>query len=186
MKKCFLLMGLIIALPLVACNKGPTRVEYEEFYNKTQGIEDYHHTHATVVVTFFSDLTQGGESSKTDLKMTLNYTWNNEQNRFIADEENEIDFGSEISRNLKDRYKNMPEEKEDIKSLGFKYYINPFKVYVDITETIESRTIRTIESSTYDKYGYITSYLLQATASGTYQDQPISGTQKTAYSVTYE
>ena len=57
--------------------------------------------------------------------------------------------------------------------------------YVDYTETREERTIRTIESHTYNSYGYLTDYLLQATANGTYKGEPINGTQKTTYSISY-
>ena len=74
---------------------------------------------------------------------------------------------------------------KDSKNLGYQYYINPFMSYVDYTETIEERTIRTIESQTYNNYGYLTDYLLQATANGTYKGEPLNGTQKTAYSISY-
>ena len=181
MKKGSILFCFISALSLAACNKtGPTKVEYSMFYQKIQEIEENHHSHATMTVTYFDDLSGKGET----IKAMLNYSWNDEQNKFVPDEEYEYDLTDEINRTIKDEFKKA-EESEDSKSLGYQYFINPFKVYVDYTETIEERTIRTIESSTYNSYGYLTNYLLQATANGTYKGEPFNGTQKTAYSILY-
>lgn len=182
MKKGLALFCFISALSLAACNKtGPTRVEYSEFYQKIQEIEENHHSHATMTVTSFQDLSGKGETKKA----TLKYSWSDEQNKFIPDEEYEYDLTDEINRTIKDEFKKA-EEPEDNKSLGYQYFINPFISYVDYTETIEERTIRTIESQTYNSYGYLTDYLLQATAKGTYKGEPLNGTQKTTYSISYK
>ena len=182
MKNGFVLFCFISSLSLVGCNKntGPTKVEYSEFYQKIQEIENNHHSHATMIVTYFEDLSGKGET----IKATLNYSWNDEQNKFVPDETYEYDLTDEINRTIKVAF-NKAEESEDSKSLGYQYFINPFKCYVDYTETIEERTIRTIESETYNSYGYLTDYLLKATAKGTYKDEPINGTQKTVYSISY-
>ena len=182
MKKGLALFCFISALSLAACNKntGPTKVEYSEFYQKIQEIEENHHSHATMTVTYFNDLSGKGETKR----VTLNYSWNDEQKKFIPDETYEYDLTDEINRTVKDKFKKA-EESEDSKSLGYQYFINPFKSYVDYTETIEERTIRTIESNTYNNYGYLTNYLLQATAKGTYKGEPLNGTQKTVYSISY-
>ena len=183
MKKRSILFCFISMLSLVACNKntGPTRVEYSVFYQKIQEIESNHHSHATMTVTYFDDLSGDGKTKQA----TLNYSWNDEQNKFVPDETYEYDLTDEINRTIKDEFKKA-EESEDSKSLGFQYFIEPFKSYVDYTETIEERTIRTIESQTYNSYGYLTDYLLQATANGTYKGEPFNGTQKTTYSISYK
>lgn len=186
MKKGILLLGIISTLSLVACGNNGTKTTYEDFYNKTQEIEDYHYSEATLTVSAYSDITQEGETTKDDRTMTFKYTWNTETNKFAPVEENEFGFEDEISKTVKAIYANHPEESKDSKDLGFEYYINPFKVYVDVTDTIEQRTLRTIESHTYDKYGYLTEYFLQVTASGEYKDQPISGIQKMTYSISYK
>ena len=183
MKKLFLLIGCIPVLSIVACNQngGGKKVEYSEFYQKMQEIEENHHSHATMNVTYFDDLSGKGKT----IKATLNYSWSDEQNKFVPDEEYEYDLTDEINRTIKDEFKKA-EESEDSKNLGYQYFINPFISYVDYTETIEERTIRTIESQTYNNYGYLTDYLLQATANGTYKGEPINGTQKTTYSISYK
>ena len=182
MKKGLALFCFISVLSLVACNKtGPTKVEYSEFYQKIQEIEENHHSHATMNITYFDDLSGKGKT----IKATLNYSWSDEQNKFVPDEEYEYDLTDEINRTIKDEFKKA-EESEDSKSLGYQYFINPFICYVDYTETIEERTIRTIESQTYNSYGYLTDYLLQATANGTYKGEPLNGTQKTTYSISYK
>lgn len=182
MKKGLTLFCFISTLSLVACNKntGPTKVEYSEFYQKIQEIESNHHSHATLNVTYFDDLSGEGVTKQA----TLNYSWNAEQNKFIPDEEYEYDLTDDINRTIKDEFKKA-EESEDSKELGYQYFIEPFMSYVDYTETIEERTIRTIESHTYNNYGYLTDYLLQAIANGTYKGEPINGTQKTVYSISY-
>ena len=182
MKKGLALFCFISTLSLAACNKntGPTKVEYSEFYQKIQEIEENHHSHATMTVTYFDELSGDGKTTK----VTLNYSWSDEENKFVPDETYEFDLAHEINKTIKNKYKKA-EESEDSKSLGYQYFINPFKVYVDYTETIEERTIRTIESSTYNSYSYLTNYLLQATANGTYKGEPFNGTQKTAYSILY-
>ena len=188
MKKLFLSLCFISTLSLVACNNnaGATKTTYEDFYNKTQEIEDYHHSEATLTITYFSDFIQGEEVIKENRTRTYKYTWNTEANMFAPVEEYDSDFANEISKTAKELYANKPQDSEDNINMGYEYYINPFKVYVDYTETIESRTIRSIESFTYDKYGFLTNYLLQVEAEGTYKDQPISGMQKIAYSVSYK
>lgn len=192
MKNRFALFCFISTLSLVACNKnGQTKVEYSEFYQKIQEIEENHHSHATLDVTYFDDLS--GE--RQTMHATLNYSWNDEQNKYIPDETYEFDLSDEINRTIKDEFKKA-EESEDSKNLGYQYFINPFKCYVDFTEkmyetvvdtgTMEERTIRTIESQTYNSYGYLTDYLLQATVNGTYKGEPLNGTQKTTYSISYK
>ena len=183
MKKGFLLFCFVSTLSLVACNQntGPKKVEYSEFYQKIQEIENNHHSHATMNITYFNDLSGTGET----IKATLNYSWGDEQNKFVPDEEYEYDLTDELNRTIKDEFKRA-EESEDSKDLGYQYFIEPFKSYVDYTETIEERTIRTIESQTYNNYGYLTDYLLQATANGTYKGEPLNGTQKTTYSISYK
>ena len=182
MRNRFIVFCFLSTLSLVACNKntGPTKVEYSEFYQKIQEIEENHHSHATMTVTYFNDLSGKAET----MKATLNYSWSDEQNKFVPDEEYEYDLTDEINRTIKDEFKRA-EESEDSKSLGYQYFINPFKAYVDCTETIEERTVRTIQSQTYNNYGYLTDYLLQATVNGTYKGEPINGTQKTTYSISY-
>ena len=182
MKKGLLLFCFISTLSLVACNNNnsPKKVEYSEFYQKIQEIENNHHSHATLNITYFDDLSGVGQT----INATLNYSWNDEQNKFLPDEKYEYDLTDEINRTVKDKFKKA-EESEDSKNLGYQYFIEPLKAYVDYTETIEERTIRTIESQTYNNYGYLTDYLLQATAKGTYKGEPLNGTQKTVYSVSY-
>ena len=180
MKKGFLLFSFISTLSLVACNNSPKKVEYSEFYQKIQEIENNHHSHATLNITYFDDLS----GDKQTINATLNYSWNDEQNKFLPDEKYEYDLTDEINRTIKDEFKRA-EESEDSKSLGYQYFINPFKAYVDCTETIEERTVRTIQSQAYNNYGYLTDYLLQATVNGTYKGEPLNGTQKTAYSISY-
>lgn len=182
MKNGFALFCFISTLSLVACNnKGQTKVEYSEFYQKIQEIEENHHSHATLDVTYFDDLSGEGQT----MHSTLNYSWSDEQNKYIPDETYEYDLSDEINRTIKDKFKKA-EESEESKNLGYQYFINPFKSYIDYTETIEERTIRTIESQTYNSYGYLTDYLLQATVNGTYKGEPLNGTQKTTYSISYK
>lgn len=182
MKNRFALFCFISAFSLVACNNnGPTKVAYSEFYQKIQEIEENHHSHATLDVTYFDDLS--GE--RQTMHATLNYSWSDEQNKYIPDETYEYDLSDEINRTIKDKFKKA-EESEESKNLGYQYFINPFKSYIDYTETIEERTIRTIESQTYNSYGYLTDYLLQATVNGTYKGEPLNGTQKTTYSISYK
>ena len=185
MKKGFVLFCFVSALSLVACNKtAPTQVEYAEFYQKIQEIENNHHSHATMNITYFDDLSGKGKT----IKATLNYSWSDEQNKFVPDEEYEYDLTDELNRTIKDEFKKA-EESEESKSLGYQYFIEPFKSYIDYTETVEEdgeRTIRTIQSLTYNNYGYLTDYLLQATAKGTYKGEPLNGTQKTTYSISYK
>ena len=183
MKKLFLLIGCISAFSVMACNqnKAPKKVTYSEFYQKIQEIEDNHHTHATLSLTYSDDLSGDGSN----VKATLKYTWSDELNEYVPDEEYEIDLTSEINRTIKDKFKRA-EESEDQKEFGYQYFIEPFKSYVDYTETIEERTIRTIESQTYNNYGYLTDYLLQATVNGTYEGEPFNGTQKIVYSISYK
>ncbi len=90
MKKGLALFCFISALSLAACNKNtaPTKVEYSEFYQKIQEIEENHHSHATMNITFFDDLSRKGKT----IKATLNYSWNDEQNKFVPDEEYEYDI----------------------------------------------------------------------------------------------
>ena len=182
MKKGLLLFCFVSALSLVACNQNtsPKKVEYSEFYQKIQEIENNHHSHATMNITYFDDLSGKGET----IKATLKYSWSDEQNKFVPDEEYEYDLTDEINRTIKDEFKKS-EESQDQKDLGYQYFIEPFKYYVDYTETIEERTIRTIESQTYNNYGYLTDYLLQATVNGTYKGEPLNGTQKTVFSISY-
>lgn len=182
MKKLFLVVGSISVLSLVACNQAPApkKVSYEEFYQKIQEIENNHHNHATLSLTYFDDLSGNGETNQA----TLNYTWNTEQNKFLPDETYQFDLADEINRTIKDEFKRS-EEGQDQKDMGYQYFIEPFKSYVDYTETIEQRTLRTIQSRTYNSYGYLTDYLLQVTANGTYQGKPLNGTQKTAYTISY-
>lgn len=183
MKKLYLLVSYIFVFSIVACNQktSPTKVDYSEFYEKIQEIEENHHSHATMTVTFFDDIYGDGKTKQA----TLNYSWNDEQNKFVPDETYEYDLTDELNRTIKDEFKKA-EESEDSKSLGYQYFINPFKFYVDYTETIEERTIRTIQSNTYNNYGYLTHYLLKATAKGTYQGEPFNGTEKTEYSISYK
>ena len=181
MKKCFLLIGFVSTLSLVACNKGPEKVDYEQFYNKIQEIEDHHYSYATLALAYSDSISGDGST----IKATLNYTWSEETNDFIPDEDYKYDLAESVNKTIKDKYKRS-QESEDAKELGYKYYINPFKVYIDYTETIEERTIRTIESQTYNNYGYLTDYLLQATANGTYKGEPLNGTQKISYSISYK
>ena len=181
MKKCFLLIGFVSTLPLVACNKGPEKVDYEQFYNKIQEIEDHHYSYATLALAYSDSISGDGST----IEATLNYTWSEEANNFIPDEEYEYDLAESVNKTIKDKC-NRSQESEDAKELGYKYYINPFKVYIDYTETIEDRTVRIIESSTYDKYGYLTNYLLEVTAKGTYKGEIIDGTQKASYSISYK
>ena len=186
MKKGYLLFCFVSAISFVACNQntGPKKVEYSVFYQKIQEIENNHHSHATMNITYFNDLSGTGET----IEATLNYSWSDEQNKFVPDEEYEYDLTDEINRTIKDDFKRA-EESEDSKDLGYQYFIEPFKCYVDYTETIveeEERTIRTIQSQTYNNYGYLTDYLLQATANGTYKGEPLNGTQKTTYSISYK
>ena len=123
MKNGFALFCFISTLSLVACNNnGPTKVEYSEFYQKIQEIEENHHSHATMNITYFEDLSGKGET----IKATLNYSWSDEQNKFVPDEEYEYDLTDEINRTIKDEFKRA-EESEDSKSLGYQYFINPFK-----------------------------------------------------------
>ena len=182
MKKLFLLTCCISMLSIAACNKngGSKKVEYSEFYQKIQEIEDNHHSRASLVLTYLYDLS--GE--KQTQKATLNYSWSDEENKFVPDENYEYDLTSEINRTIKDKFR-VSEESQEQKDLGYQYFIEPFKSYVDYTETIEERTIRTIESQTYNSYGYLTDYLIQATVNGTYKGEPINGTQKTAFSISY-
>ena len=58
MRNRFIVFCFLSTLSLVACNKntGPTKVEYSEFYQKIQEIENNHHSHATMTVTYFNDL----------------------------------------------------------------------------------------------------------------------------------
>lgn len=132
-------------------------------------------------ITYFQDLSEKGETIKT----TLNYSWSDEQNKFVPDEEYEYDLTDEINRTIRDKFKKA-EEDEDSKRLGYQYFINPFIYCVNYTETIEERAIRTIESQTFNSYGYLTDYLLQATVNGTYKGEPLNGTQKTTYSISYK
>ena len=182
MKKGFLFFCFVSTLSLVACNQstGPKKVEYSEFYQKIQEIEENHHSHATLTLTYFDELSGDGQVRKA----TLNYSWSDEENKFVPDENYEYDLTSEINRTIKDKFRNS-EESQDQKDLGYQYFIEPFKSYVDYTETIEERTIRTIESQTYNSYGYLTDYLIQATVNGTYKGEPFNGTQKTAFSISY-
>ena len=71
MRNRFIVFCFLSALSLVACNKntGPTKVEYSEFYQKIQEIEENHHSHATMTVTYFNDLSGKAET----MKATLNY-----------------------------------------------------------------------------------------------------------------
>ncbi len=188
MKKVFLTLCLVSLTSLVACNKntGPEKTTYENFYSKTQAIEDHTYSRATLVVSYHRDITQGETPDKMDIDETCEYTWNSETNLFVPVGTYRSSFEEEISRTVKSIYKNRPQENEDSISLGYQYYINPFVVYVDYTETYEGRTVRTVQSTTYNEYGYITNYLLEATVSGTYKDQPISGVEKTVYSVSYQ
>lgn len=182
MKRGFLLFSFVSALSLVACNQntGPKKVDYSEFYQKIQEIEENHHSHATLTLTYFDELSGDGQVRKE----TFNYSWSGEQNEFVPDETYQLDLTSQINRTIKDKFQKA-EESEDSKSLGYQYFIEPFKAYVDYTETIEERTIRTIESQTYNSYGYLTDYLIQATVNGIYKGEPHNGTQKTAYSISY-
>ena len=133
-----------------------------------------------MTVTFFDGVSGDGKTTK----VILNYSWSDEENKFVPDETYQFDLAHEINKTIKNKYKKA-EESEDSKSLGYQYFINPFKAYVDYTETIEERTIRTIESNTYNNYGYLTHYLLKATVKGTYKGEPLNGTQKTEYSISY-
>ena len=182
MKKGFILFCFVSTLSLVACNQntGPKKVKYSEFYQKIQEIENNHHSNATMNITYFNDLSGTGET----IKATLNYSWSDEQNKFVPDEEYEYDLTDELNRTIKDEFKRA-EESEDSKDLGYQYFIEPFKYYLDYTEAIEERTIRTVESGTYNSYGYLTDYLLQATVNGTYKGEPLNGTQKITYSISY-
>ena len=172
---------------LVACNQnpGPEKTTYDNFYNKTQAVEDHTYSHATLVLSYHRDVTQGDKADKADINETCEYTWNSETRQFVPNGTYRSSFEEEISRTVKTIYANRSQESEESKSLGYQYFINPFKVYIDYTETDEGRTVRTMQSSTYNEYGYITSFLLEATVSGTYKDQPISGVEKTIYSVSY-
>ncbi len=98
MKNSLLLFCFISTLSLVACNQGnsPTKVEYSMFYQKIQEIEENHHSHATMNITYFDDLSGKGVT----IKATLNYSWNDEQNKYIPDEEYEYDLTDEINRTV--------------------------------------------------------------------------------------
>lgn len=147
MKKLYLLVSYLSVFSIVACNQkaSPKKVDYSEFYQKIQEIEENHHSHATMTVTYFDEISGDGKITKA----TLKYSWSDEENKFVADETYEFDLAHEINKTIKNKYKKA-EESEDSKNLGYQYFINPFKAYVDYTETIEERTIRTIESCTYN------------------------------------
>ena len=183
MKRGFILFCFVSALSLVACNQntGPKKVEYSVFYQKIQEIEENHHSHAKLTLTYFDEISGDGQVRKE----TFNYSWSDEQNEFVPDETYQRDLTSQINRTIKDKFKSS-EESQDQKDLGYQYFINPFKCYVDYTETIEERIIRTVESQTYNSYGYLTNYLIQATVNGRYQGEPYNGTQKTAFSISYK
>ena len=87
---------------------------------------------------------------------------------------------------IKELLANHPEEPEDYKDVGCQYFISPFRTYVDYTETIEERTLRTIEEKVFDKYGYLTYYKLEVTVQGTYKEQEISGVERTTFYVVYQ
>ena len=185
MKKILLCLLSVLSLTVCSCS-GPKKVTYEEFYAKTQEIEDHHYSTATITICYDMDMIHEGTSEKTNGKRVIDYTWSDELNKFVASKEEDSGFEDELSRTVKRIYANRPDESEESKGMGYQYFVNPFKVYVDYTDTEEERTIRTIQSETYDKYGYLTSYLLKASASGSYKDHPISGYQKTTYTVSYK
>ena len=108
MKKGFILFCFLSTLSLVACNNSPKKVEYSEFYQKIQEIENNHHSHATLNITYFDDLS----GDKQTINATLNYSWNDEQNKFLPDEKYEYDLTDEINRTVKDKFKKA-EESED-------------------------------------------------------------------------
>ena len=174
------------AFTLIGCGGGAEQVTYEEFYQKTQEIEDHHYSEATLTIWYFSDMTSEGETTKADVEKEFKYAWNSEVNRFVPSDGAEDAYGNELSTTVKKTFANKTEEPEDLKDFGCQYFIDPFKTYIDYTETIETRTIRTIQSYTYDEYGYMTDYLLNVEADGTYKDQPVSGVQITTYSVVYK
>ena len=187
MKKGLLVLILISTTSLVACGEdAPTTVDYEGFYQEVLKIEEHYYSEATLTIWYYSDITSEGKTDKQDVKQVQKYSWDSQKKKFVPVEEYDAEHGNELSKTVKAKYENKPEEPKDSKDLGFQYFIKPFKTYVDITEKIETRTIRTIESYTYDKYGYMTNYLLSAEADGTYKDQPISGIQKTTFSVSYK
>ena len=183
MKKLYLLVSYLSVFSIVACNQkaSPKQVDYSEFYQKIQEIEENHHSHATLTFTYFDELSGDGETRKA----TLNYIWSDEQNEFVPDGTDQFDLVSVINRTIKNMFRS-PEENQDLKNFGCQYFIEPFKYCVDYTETVEERTIRTVESHTYNDYGYLTDYLLQATVNGTYKGESLNGTQKTAYSISYK
>ena len=188
MRKSYLLISFISLTTLVACNNGPApiKVTYEELYAKSQEIEDHRYSKATLTCNAFVDVTQGGETYNIDKTMTFNYVWDEEQNRFVSTDEEEAGFSNDISKTIKELLANHPEEPEDYKDVGCQYFISPFRTYVDYTETIEERTLRTIEEKVFDKYGYLTYYKLEVTVQGIFQEQEISGVERTTYSVIYQ
>lgn len=182
MKKWFLLLSFVSMLSLASCNGGGgKKVTYEEFYQKTQEVESHQYSHATMSLSYMDSISGDGKTNE----RTYKYTWSAELKAFVADEKYDADLANDLNRNVKDIYAKRPKEDEEMITLGYQYFIEPFRVYIDFTETMEFRTVRTIQSSTYDKYGYITDYLLEASVHGTYDDKPINGTQKMAYTVSY-
>ena len=125
MKKGYLLFCFISALSLVACNQntGPKKVEYSEFYQRIQEIEENHHSHATMNITYFNDLSGKGET----IEETLNYSWSDEQNKFVPNEEYEYDLTDEINRTIKDEFKKAEEGEDrkilDINILSIRLYL---------------------------------------------------------------
>lgn len=189
MKRRFLFLCLLSLLPLTVCScSASKKVTYEEFYTKTQEIEDHHYSTATLTINTICDLIHDGAPEKFNITRVFNYTWSDEFIIFVPDE----DYGPgishefELSKTLKKLYSNKPQESEESKGMGFQYFINPFKVYFDYTETTEEKTVRTIKSTTYDKYGYVTNYLFKETSEGIFHDKPISGYQKVTYTVSYK